>query len=851
MRGDLHRKRGGVRGRVIWRLGGALVAALGLAAGPLLAAEAGGSMAGMPGMSGGSSMPGISGGSSMPGMSNGAGSMPGMAPPNPLVAWLPWIVGVVFLFLLLWALLQARRGKKPAWMNRQVVWGTLLIVLAYAGTAYAVKKLKKPGQMSVIEAQGMDMSVMKAPVGSMPVVTATAEKGAFDATVSYTGTVVAFNDEDVFPRVTGWIREMPVYPGDKVKAGQLVARLDTDELNSKVNEAAFARLSAEQTRAERTAEEAQARAAETQAEAEQSFARSGVERAQKELIAARSTVDEMQRSLVAAQAFVRQSDKDLAGARSAVQAARSGVDAAKEQQSQAEANLANARAELEDANAGLAAAQANVARWRPQLKRSEDLYKSGAISLEELQIDQASAKTAEAAVAAAQAKVSRARSGVSSAGAAIRQAQAMVGAAQAKVDEMQNGVEAAQARLDQAHANADAIRAKVAQAQATAAAAQANVGQMQADLDKSRASVRSAAAGVDAAARRKLSAGAAAGQMQAALTTAAVVKGYTEIRSSSPGVVTQRLVSPGVLVNPGTAILRIAQIDRVRLQAYVSEEDVAGIRVGNPVRVTSAKNPGQAVETKVTSIFPAADPTARTVVVEALTPNPGNRFVPGQYITMEISAAHLDDAVTVPSDALVDAAPAQSGVFYSEKQKAVWVVKTRANTGKTEYYCTMHPEVVQDHPGNCPKCLMKLEPRTKGGQEYAHQVIVTTGPSGGKRTVILSGLQGGEEVVVTGNQNLHEGDSVTPQGAAPAAPAASADTNMPAGMQMPASTSAAGTGANMPAGSGGKAMPGMAPAGSQPRSPHGPVYTCPMHPDVISDKPGQCPKCGMRLEKKG
>ncbi|HUX57197.1 MAG TPA: heavy metal-binding domain-containing protein [Bacteroidales bacterium] len=27
-------------------------------------------------------------------------------------------------------------------------------------------------------------------------------------------------------------------------------------------------------------------------------------------------------------------------------------------------------------------------------------------------------------------------------------------------------------------------------------------------------------------------------------------------------------------------------------------------------------------------------------------------------------------------------------------------------------------------------------------------------------------------------------------------------------------------------------------------------YTCPMHPEVISDKPGDCPKCGMALVKK-
>lgn len=28
------------------------------------------------------------------------------------------------------------------------------------------------------------------------------------------------------------------------------------------------------------------------------------------------------------------------------------------------------------------------------------------------------------------------------------------------------------------------------------------------------------------------------------------------------------------------------------------------------------------------------------------------------------------------------------------------------------------------------------------------------------------------------------------------------------------------------------------------------IYTCPMHPEVTSDKPGKCPKCGMDLRKK-
>ena len=28
------------------------------------------------------------------------------------------------------------------------------------------------------------------------------------------------------------------------------------------------------------------------------------------------------------------------------------------------------------------------------------------------------------------------------------------------------------------------------------------------------------------------------------------------------------------------------------------------------------------------------------------------------------------------------------------------------------------------------------------------------------------------------------------------------------------------------------------------------IYTCPMHPEIMTDKPGKCPKCGMTLVKK-
>src|SRR5438046_2672901 len=47
---------------------------------------------------------------------------------------------------------------------------------------------------------------------------------------------------------------------------------------------------------------------------------------------------------------------------------------------------------------------------------------------------------------------------------------------------------------------------------------------------------------------------------------------------------------------------------------------------------------------------------------------------------------------------------------------------------KTLYTCSMHPQVVQDHPGNCPICGMKLLPMRKQATPAA---LAAANPSGG------------------------------------------------------------------------------------------------------------------------
>lgn len=117
-------------------------------------------------------------------------------------------------------------------------WGTLLLLLVLlAGTEYIVRTRRPPGSMTVLEAQAMDMSQTGTPVGSVPVAIEKARLTWFTPSVTYTGTVVAYNDTQVVARTEGWLVEVRAYPGDHVQAGQLLAKLDTRERSARPQEA--------------------------------------------------------------------------------------------------------------------------------------------------------------------------------------------------------------------------------------------------------------------------------------------------------------------------------------------------------------------------------------------------------------------------------------------------------------------------------------------------------------------------------------------------------------------------------------------------------------------------------------
>jgi multidrug efflux pump subunit AcrA (membrane-fusion protein) len=400
---------------------------------------------------------------------------------------------------------------------------------------------------------GMDAYAPRttAPV-AFPVTTVLVEAGPIAGTVTYTGSVAALNEEEIFPRVTGRIVEMPVYPGDTVRAGQVVARLDDVELTSRVRESEAAAVAADAGRAQMEAD----------------------------VVAARHGVTQMERELT-----------------------------------------------MVEAEQGYAASVA---------ARSERLFEVGAIAQQERDNDRAMAASLAAKRAAAEAKLAQARA-------------------------------------------------------------------------------------METAAGRKLEAGTAmAAQGRAALRTATVVRDYVTITAPTGGAVVKRLVAPGVLVQPGMAIMKIAQIDRVRLQAHVGERDLPQLRVGTPVAVTLAGGAVPTVRTRVTSVFPLVDPGARTAVVEAVVDNADRRFLPGQFVRMEFVTGERSNAVGVP----------RAAIERLGGRASVWVVKD----GRAE------------------------------------RRDVQVGLEGGDRVEVTTGLAAGERVVSRGREALYPGARVAESG--PTVPAA-------------------------------------------------------------------------------
>jgi cobalt-zinc-cadmium efflux system membrane fusion protein len=129
--------------------------------------------------------------------------------------------------------------------------------------------------------------------------------------------------------------------------------------------------------------------------------------------------------------------------------------------------------------------------------------------------------------------------------------------------------------------------------------------------------------------------------------------GQIPVIAPAGGLVVERLVGPGQLLQAGTTqCFTISDMSSVWVLVNVYQNDLASVRVGDAVDITTDAYP-QVFHGKISYIADALDPNTRTLQARIVTDNPGNKLKKDMYVTANVQAGALSNALTVPDEAIL------------------------------------------------------------------------------------------------------------------------------------------------------------------------------------------------------
>jgi len=377
------------------------------------------------------------------------------------------------------------------------------------------------------------------------ILTASVEKQSLPITVSANGTVKPERSINVSPKNSGILKSLLVKEGDTVKQGQILAYMDDSNLQGQLKQA-------------------QGQLAQQEANLQKSL---NGNRPQ-DIAQAQAQLDEAQATL----------QKAIAG---------------------------NRTQDIGQAEAHLQSAQATLSKAEDDFQRNQQLYKSGAISLQTVNQKRADRDNAQAEVAVAQ------------------QALALQKAGTRRED-----IGQARAVMRQKQQNLALLKA----------------GTRTEDIDQARAQVTSA---------------------RGTLLTTQTQINDTILRATFDGVVTQKFSDPGAFVTPTTSgsavssatsssILSLASTNEV--VANLAEMNIPQIHLGQKVIIRADAYPGKTFEGKVNEIAAQATVEQNVTSFEvkvAIVSDAKKVLRSGMNVTVDFQVGRLENAVVVPTAAVV------------------------------------------------------------------------------------------------------------------------------------------------------------------------------------------------------
>jgi RND family efflux transporter MFP subunit len=140
-------------------------------------------------------------------------------------------------------------------------------------------------------------------------------------------------------------------------------------------------------------------------------------------------------------------------------------------------------------------------------------------------------------------------------------------------------------------------------------------------------------------------------QAEAQLSTVREQLGNTRVTAPFTGVVSDRPVNAGDVVQPGTALYTIVDPSSLELEASVPAEQLSVLRPGAPVEFSVNGFPGRTFRGRIERINPTADPATRQVRVYAEIPNEQAELVGGLFAEGRVTT-QAQIGLTVPDTAI-------------------------------------------------------------------------------------------------------------------------------------------------------------------------------------------------------
>ncbi|KEO72464.1 efflux RND transporter periplasmic adaptor subunit [Anditalea andensis] len=179
-----------------------------------------------------------------------------------------------------------------------------------------------------------------------------------------------------------------------------------------------------------------------------------------------------------------------------------------------------------------------------------------------------------------------------------------------------------------------------------------------------------------------------------------------DVFADASGIVTARNVSVGDFISRGTVLFDIVDLSRVWVMLDAYESDLGFINRGDQLTFSVNAYPGRDFTGTVDFIDPVINPDTRTLTVRAEVPNPGGVLKPEMFVTANVksSAQISETALMIPKTALL----------WTGKRSVVYVQRGDRTAPAFE------------------------------------MVEVELGPRVGDQYQVLSGLEGGDQVVSNG-----------------------------------------------------------------------------------------------------